>query len=168
MRWVVYGLISCFSFYIILNKMKIEDEIKQSTFRDPYQKLVINMLFTSNWLQTKSLDFFKSFGITPQQFNILRILRGQHPKSISPTLIKERMLDKNSDVSRMLDRLVVKKLIIKQVCPKDKRAFDVSISKEGLELMKSMDKHLPDQEKITNLTEAEALQLSDLLDKMRG
>jgi len=166
MRVGYYGLISCF-FLLFLNTMRIEDEIKQPTFRDPYQKLVINMLFTSSWLQTKSLDFFKSFGITPQQFNILRILRGQHPKSISPTLIKERMLDKNSDVSRILDRLVVKNLIVKQVCPKDRRAFDVTITDTGLALMKSMDKRLPEEEKITGLTEQEAILLSSLLDKMR-
>lgn len=148
--------------------MKIEEEIKQPKFRDPYQKVVINLLFTSNWLQNKHQDFFKSFGITAQQFNILRILRGQHPKSISPSLIKERMLDKNSDVSRMLDRLLAKKLIHKQVCPKDKRAFDVSISPEGLELMKSMDKHLTSVEEMKGLSEEEASLLSDLLDKVRA
>jgi len=148
--------------------MKIEEEIKQEKFRDPYQKVVINLLFTSNWIQNKHQDFFKSFGITAQQFNILRILRGQHPKSISPSLIKDRMLDKNSDVSRMLDRLLAKKLILKQVCPKDKRAFDVSISPEGLDLMKSMDKHLTSIEEMKGLSEEEASLLSDLLDKVRA
>lgn len=150
------------------NIMKIEDEIKQTKFRDPYQKAVINLLFTSNWIQNKHQDFFKSFGITAQQFNILRILRGQHPKSISPSLIKERMLDKNSDVSRMLDRLLAKNLINKQVCPNDKRAFDVSISTTGLDLMKSMDQDISSIDEMKGLTTQEASLLSDLLDKVRA
>src|SRR5688572_14068516 len=105
--------------------MKIEEEIKQPKFRDAWQKAVVNLLYTANWLQNKNQEFFKSYGITAQQFNILRILKGQHPASISATEIKSRMLDKNSDVSRLLDRLVTKQLVLKQLCPKDKRAFDV-------------------------------------------
>src|SRR6218665_1352327 len=104
--------------------MKIEDEIKQQRFVSPNQKAVINLLYTTNWLLAKQKDFFKSYNVTLQQFNILRILKGQHPKSISATEIKSRMLDKNSDVSRLLNRLALKKLITKQACPNDKRAAD--------------------------------------------
>lgn len=148
--------------------MKIEDEIKQPKFRDAYQKAVINLLFTANWLQSKNQEFFKSYGITGNQFNILRILKGQHPNSISATEIKSRLLDKNSDVSRLLDRLIAKKLILKRPCPKDKRSFDVIITAEGLEVLKSMDKFLPQRDRIISLTEEEATQLSNLLDKSRG
>lgn len=148
--------------------MKIEDEIKQSKFKDPFQKAVINLLFTASWLQTKHQDFFKSAGITNQQFNILRILKGQHPKSTSATEIKSRMLDKNSDVSRLLDRLVLKKFITKQVCPNDKRAADITITKEGLAILAELDKRQTEIDRVLNLTEAEAKQLSDLLDKGRG
>jgi DNA-binding MarR family transcriptional regulator len=148
--------------------MKIEEEIKQPKFRDAWQKAVVNLLYTANWLQNKNQEFFKSFGITAQQFNILRILKGQHPQSISATEIKVRMLDKNSDVSRLLDRLVTKQLVVKQVCPKDKRAFDVLITDAGLDLLKSMEKHLPSRDRVLELTEVEAVQLSDLLDKCRG
>jgi DNA-binding MarR family transcriptional regulator len=148
--------------------MKIEDEIKQSKFKDPFQKAVINLLFTASWLQTKHQEFFKSAGITNQQFNILRILKGQHPKSTSATEIKSRMLDKNSDVSRLLDRLVLKKFITKQVCPNDKRAADITITKEGLAILVELDKRQTEIDRVLNLSEAEAKQLSDLLDKGRS
>jgi DNA-binding MarR family transcriptional regulator len=147
--------------------MKIEEEIKQPKFRDAYQKAVINLLFTANWMQSRNQEFFKDYGITAHQFNILRILKGQHPQSISATEIKTRMLDKNSDVSRMLDRLIAKNLILKRTCPNDKRAFDVLITDEGIELLKSMEKFLPQRDRIMNLSEEEAIVLSDLLDKCR-
>ena len=86
---------------------RIEEEIRQKKFTSSQQKAVVNLIFTSNWLQNKQHDFFKFFGITGQQFNILRILKGQYPDSISGTEIKSRMLDRNSDVSRLLDRLVL-------------------------------------------------------------
>ena len=150
--------------------MKIEDEIKQTQkFKTSTEKVIVNILYTSNWLQHKQQDFFKSSGITGQQYNILRILKGQHPKSISATEIKARMLDKNSDVSRLLDRLEAKNLITKKTCPADKRASDVNIREEGLELLKSISK----KEKgisntFLNLSDEEATLLSDLLDKARG
>jgi DNA-binding MarR family transcriptional regulator len=147
--------------------MKIEDAIKQKKFRDPFQKAVINLIYTSNWVQSRNHDHFKAHGITPQQFNILRILKGQHPKSINATEIKSRMLDKNSDVSRILDRLVLKDLIIRNVCPKDKRAFDVNISEQGLQLLKTLDKTVAQSEKLISLSEEEATLLSNLLDKCR-
>jgi DNA-binding MarR family transcriptional regulator len=148
--------------------MKIEEEIKQPKFKSGHQKAVINLLYTASWLQGRQQDFFKPFNITPQQFNILRILKGQYPKSISGTEIKARMLDKNSDVSRLLDRLVAQNLISKQICPNDKRATDVSITEQGLELLRDLDKFQSQIDEVMSLTEEEALQLSNLLDKSRG
>jgi DNA-binding MarR family transcriptional regulator len=148
--------------------MKIEEEIKQPKFKSGHQKALINLLYTASWLQGRQQDFFKPFKITPQQFNILRILKGQHPKSISGTEIKARMLDKNSDVSRLLDRLVGKNLISKQICPNDKRATDISITEQGLELLRDLDKFQSQIDEVMSLTEEEALQLSNLLDKSRG
>jgi DNA-binding MarR family transcriptional regulator len=149
--------------------VKIEDEIKQTKFSSIHQKAMLNLLFTVNWLQNKQQEFFKPFGITSQQFNILRILRGQGPSAISATEIKSRMLDKNSDVSRLLDRLIQKNLIEKKMCPSDKRATDVSITHGGLELLKTID---VEQKKLddfaSSLTAEEAKLLSDLLDKARG
>lgn len=147
--------------------MKIEDEISQKKFTSVHQKAVINLIYTSNWLQNKHQEFFKAFGITGRQFNILRILKGQHPKSISGTEIKSRMLDRNSDVSRLLDRLASKDLISKQTCPNDKRASDVLITEEGMALLNEINKsHKQDQ--VLSLTDDEAEALSDLLDKARS
>lgn len=148
--------------------MKIEDEIKQVKFKNPYQKAVINLIFTSSWLQGKHQGFFKSFGITNHQFNILRILKGQYPKSISATEIKSRMLEKNSDVSRLLDRLAAKKMISRQVCPNDKRAADITITETGLSILTALEKHQPEIDGVLNLSEEEAKQLSNLLDKSRS
>lgn len=148
--------------------MKIEEEIKQQKFKSAHQKALLNLLYTASWLQGKQQDFFKPYKITAQQFNILRILKGQHPKSISGTEIKSRMLDRNSDVSRLLDRLVSKNLISKKTCPNDKRATDVNITESGLELLKNLDKFQNQMDGVLSLTEDEALQLSQLLDKGRG
>jgi DNA-binding MarR family transcriptional regulator len=147
--------------------MGIENDIQQSKFRNAQQKAIINLIYTTNWFITKQQHFLKPFGITSQQFNILRILRGQHPKSISGSVIKSRMLDQNSDVSRLLDRLELKKLITKNVCPNDKRAVDVSITEEGLGLLSNIDKQEKAMEGLLHLTDEEANQLSDLLDKAR-
>ena len=148
--------------------MKIEDEIKQQKFKTPLQKAVLNLLYTTSWMQGKQKDIFKTFGITLQQFNILRILRGQHPNSTSATEIKSRMLDKNSDVSRLLDRLLAKKVITKRVSSNDKRAADVNLTEEGLELLKAIDKKQHQIDSVLLLSDDEAVLLSDLLDKSRG
>jgi DNA-binding MarR family transcriptional regulator len=147
---------------------KIEEEIQQKKFNNPHQKAVINLIYTANWLQNKHQGFFKTFGITGQQFNILRVLKGQHPKSISATEIKTRMLDQNSDVSRLLDRLAGKDLITKKTCPNDKRASDVFITQEGLDLLKEINKKQKDIDNVLALSADEAHQLSDLLDKSRS
>ena len=147
--------------------MKIEDEIKQKTFRSIYQKAVVNLIYTSNWLLGNQQKYFSLFGITGQQFNILSILRGQHPAGLSATAIKSRMLDRNSDVSRLLGRLVKKDLVLKKTCQSDKRATDVFISEKGLRLLEEIGK---DRQRIDNalsLTESEAELLSDLLDRAR-
>src|ERR1700754_2674908 len=127
--------------------MKIEDEIKQQRFRDVYQKVAVNLLFTSNWLISRQHEFFKPFGITTQQFNILRILRGQHPNQISGVEIKGRMLDRNSDISRLLDRLLKKDLITKCQSENDKRAANVSISEKGLQLLHVIDEKFVEAER---------------------
>lgn len=145
----------------------IEEEIRQSKFTSAQHKAVVNLIFTSNWLQKEQNDFFKSFGITGQQFNILRILKGQHPNSISGTEIKSRMLDRNSDVSRLLDRLSAKKLVKRRTCPNDKRASDVVITEQGLTLLEKVDASANDKN-VLSLTEDEAATLSDLLDKARS
>jgi DNA-binding MarR family transcriptional regulator len=149
--------------------MNIKEEIQQSRFRNNYQMAAINLIYTSGWLANKHKDFFKKFGITVQQFNILSILRGQFPNKISGAEIKNRMMDKNSDVSRLLDRLIIKDLVSKSKSPDDKRAADVVITKSGLNLLSTIDTKIKSLDSIiSNLSEAEAEQLSALLDRLRG
>lgn len=148
--------------------MKIEEEIKEGKFRDHYQRVVINLLFTSNWMQSKLQAFFKDFDITTQQFNILRILRGQYPNKISGVEIKSRMLDRNSDIPRLLDRLLKKNLIEKSQCASDKRAGEIMITQTGLDLLARIDSGFNEMERnALGISEQEALQLSNLLDKCR-
>jgi DNA-binding MarR family transcriptional regulator len=148
--------------------MKIEEEIKQKKFHSVYQKAVLNLIFTANWLVSSQQKFFACFGVTPQQFNILRILKGQHPKAISATEIKSRMLDRNSDVSRLLDRLVKKDLVSKRTSPADRRATDVCITDKGILLLDEIGKGQKKIDNLLSLTEAEAELLSNLLDKSRS
>ena len=149
--------------------MEIEKEIKQPKFKNPYQKAAINLIYTAKWLEAKQQDFFKPFGITSSQFNILRILRGQQPNKISGAEIKSRMLDRNSDISRLLDRLINKNLISKSACPEDKRAADIAITSDGLEVLRHVDSYIDESEKTNiHLSKGEAAQLSLLLDKCRG
>lgn len=149
--------------------MKLEDEIKQSHFKSPQQKLVINLLYTVNWLNTKFASNFRNTDITMQQFNVLRILRGQYPKHCNLKLIKERMLDKMSDASRITDKLLSKELIERQVCPDDRRQVNIIISKKGLSLLKELD--FIDDESLKyfqQLNQKEIQLLNDLLDKIRS
>ena len=149
--------------------MKIEEAIQQPKFRNDYQKAVVNLMYTSGWLNSRQEEFFKPFGITPSQFNILRILRGQDGKSLTGAEIKGRMLERNSDISRLLDRLGRKNLIQRTQCPNDRRAINVTITKAGLAILKEIDGQIDRSEKkLIKLTQAEARKLSALLDKARG
>ena len=148
--------------------MRIEDEIKQPTFRNEVHKAHINLVFTTAWLQLRQATAFKPFGITLPQFNILRILRGQHPQPATVALLIERMLDKTSNASRIVDRLEEKKLVTRTVCPSNRRAVDIRITPAGLALLEQIDASgVMHTAAHASLSEAEARQLSELLDKMR-
>ncbi len=147
--------------------MSIESDIKQQNFRTEYQKAFINLIFTYNWASQQLKHLFEDEGLTMQQFNILRILRGS-TTPISTLQIRERMLDKMSDTSRIVDRLVVKGLVKKIICTKDKRLVDITISCEGLQLLEGLDaKEALMEDIFKNLTETEAKMLNKLLDKIR-
>jgi DNA-binding MarR family transcriptional regulator len=149
--------------------MGIEKEIHQQTFRNNRQKAIVNLLYTYGWVIEKIKMFLAQEDITHQQFNILRILRGAHPEPLSTLQIRERMLDKMSDTSRIVDRLVLKGLVNKSTCPKDKRLVDVVITERGQELLKKLDAQSDAMDQIlSGITEEEAQTLSCLLDKMRG
>lgn len=149
--------------------MKLEKEIKQKKFRNEFHKLAVNIIYTHSWLQYYHKKIFDRFDITGIQFNILRILRGQYPEPASINLIKERMLDKMSDVSRLVDRLVTKELVERNICPNNRRKVDVKITDKGLKLLSEIDKLNETFDNIfQNITKKEAKTINDLLDKLRG
>jgi len=137
----------------------------QSSFPSNKVKALINIKYTANWLTSKEVEFFKPYGISPQQFNILRILRGAK-EAIKVQLVKERMIERSPNATRLMDKLLEKKLINRYRCEHDRRVVYVAIIEEGLMLLSVIDK----AEKLkflNNLSEEEASQLSDLLDKIR-
>ena len=149
--------------------MKLEEAIKQNTpFKNPWHRAVVNLIYTNNWLTNRQRQLFSDVDITLQQYNVLRILRGQHPNPISTSDIRERMLDHRSDVSRIVDRLVKKDFVVRRTCQEDKRLVDVSINDQGLQLLASLDPRDQELRKMLNtLSEEEAEQLNELLDKVR-
>ncbi|HEY4195637.1 MAG TPA: MarR family transcriptional regulator [Mucilaginibacter sp.] len=149
--------------------MRIEEEIQSTKFEDNYQKAVINLNYTYGWLNNILRGEFERYNLTAQQFNILRILRGQYPKPATVNLLKERMIDKMSDASRIVDRLVQKQLVSRCTNNKDRRAVDIRISEHGLEILAKIDVEFKTRDIVKgNLTSDEAAKLSDLLDKLRG
>ena len=149
--------------------MKIEKAIKQNRpFKTVYHRAAVNLIFTGNWLNDQHRIFFKKYDLTRKQFNVLRIVKGAG-EPISTAAIRERLLDKMSDASRVVDRLEKKELVSKHTCPTDKRLVDIALTKKGnalLEKIAKKDNQLGDV--LKNLSEKEATQLSNLLDKMRG
>lgn len=149
--------------------MGIDHDIRQSKFRNEYQRAGVNLLFTYGWVMERTKELFASEDITPQQFNILRILRGSYPQPLSTLQIRERMLDKMSDTSRIVDRLIAKGFLKKGTCKTDRRLVDVMITDKGKKLLERLDERQDELDKIVgNLTEDEAATLSKLLDKIRG
>lgn len=149
--------------------MHLQKETKTSRFESIYQQAIVNVLFTYGWCNERLKQMVSPYDITTQQFNILRILRGQHPEPSTINLLRSRMLDKMCDASRIVDRLVQKGLVLKAVNPNDKRAVDILITKKGLSLLRQIDNEVDlSAMAAPNLTEEEAEQLNNLLDKMRG
>jgi DNA-binding MarR family transcriptional regulator len=147
--------------------MKIQEAIK-SKFNNDYLKARVNIHFTHNFLNDQLIEILKPYDLSVTQFNVLRILRGQNPKASSIGLIKERMLDKNSDISRIIDRMLSKKLVIRKECKIDRRQRDILITQLGLDYLTKIDEHeeiLDNQ--IRHLNDKEIQQLNFLLDKLR-
>ena len=147
--------------------MGIEEDISQSKFRNEYQKGVVNLIYTYNWMNEKMKILFDKEKITSQQFNILRILRGAG-KPLSTLQIRQRMLDKMSDTSRIVDRLVIKGLVKKNTCENDKRLVDILITDKGKSLLVKLDQYENEMDAIFgSLSETEVKELNSLLDKIR-
>ena len=149
--------------------MKIEEALKQPKFGSARQKALINIMYTYNWVTGIQEEVFTKYDVTPQQYNVLRILRGRHPNSICAGEIKGVMIDRSPDLTRLCDRLVKKELVERQINEFNRRQVLIKITRAGLELLKEIDPSLKSMnKKFGNLTEEEAEKLSELLDKFRG
>ncbi|MFZ4057245.1 MAG: MarR family winged helix-turn-helix transcriptional regulator [Ferruginibacter sp.] len=147
--------------------MSIDNDIQQSRFKSEHQRAMVNLIYTYNWTTEQLKQLLDKEDLTMQQFNILRILRGSD-KPLSTLQIRERLLDKMSDTSRIVDRLVLKGLVKKNVCKADKRLVDVNISEKGKKLLQKLDLQEDKIEAIVGaLSESEAQTLNTLLDKIR-
>ncbi len=149
--------------------MELEKEINQKKFRSESHKLMVNIIYTFNWLNGQQSDFLKPFDITYQQFNVLRILRGQQMQPASIKLIRERMLDKMSDASRIVEKLRMKGLVERHICQHDRRSCQVFITQKGMDLLSEIDTNEGKQtDLMIALSETEKVELNLLLDKLRG
>lgn len=149
--------------------MKLEQAIQQSSFVSDEHKVAINFMYTFSNYKENSKNFFKPFGITPQQYNVLRILKGSLPKPLTTSQLRERMLDKMSDASRIVERLVKKELVVRTITKSDKRLVDVVISKEGQKLLDAIETPLDNRicEVFKKFTPEDTDLFGKLLDKMR-
>ncbi|MES2560326.1 MAG: MarR family transcriptional regulator [Bacteroidota bacterium] len=149
--------------------MRLEEEIKQSKkFSSEFEKLAVNILYTSSWLEAQNIQRFKPFGISPQQYNVLRILRGSAPKPLMLSDISSRMIDKNSNATRLVEKLRLKGFVKREVCESNRRQVDIIITKKGLDLLADIDTHNDSWgQSFKGLTKIEAEAINDALDRLR-
>lgn len=149
--------------------MRIEDAIKQKRFKNPYSKALVNLLYTNSYLITSQGKLFKPYGLSPEQYNVLRILRGQHPEPITVSSIQDRMLNKMSNASRLVEKLKQKNMVSRIECPSDRRQVDITITEKGLSTLTELEEQVDEFIKDTiKLNTEELEQLNTLLDKLRG
>ncbi len=149
--------------------MALEQDIRQEKFENEFHKTALNILFTSSWLYNLNALRLKPFGITPEQFNVLRILRGSHPKALMLADITCRMIDKSSNATRLVEKLRQKGLVERTVCEGNRRKVDIKITTRGLKLLESIDKESSGwTATLKNISKAEAQDLNMILDKLRG
>lgn len=151
--------------------MKIEEAIKQNKpFASEFQKAIVNLVYTASWWNQIATRMLRPFGISQEQYNILRILRGMGDKPATIKTLTERMLDNNSNASRLVEKLKNKGFVERLECPMDRRRVDITITAKGLQLLEQTSglMQIEVQKDLIHLSEAEAQQLNELLDKMRG
>ncbi|MBP7512128.1 MAG: MarR family transcriptional regulator [Bacteroidia bacterium] len=147
--------------------MRLEDSIKQKNFKSEHHKMLLNLIYTAGLINAGQARFFKAYDLSPQQYNVLRILRGQHPNPASVGLVQERMLDQMSNASRLIDKLKAKKLLTRKECKNDRRQMDVTISDDGLKLLALIDDKFEEfEQKLCCVTDEEASELNAILDKL--
>jgi DNA-binding MarR family transcriptional regulator len=149
--------------------MRIEDVIKTSIALDDSKKIILNVMFTQNVLIDKFNELLKPYDLSNEQYNVLRILRGQKGKPANMSVIQERMIAKNSNTTRLIDKLLLKELVTREVCPANRRKIEVLITEKGLLLLAKLDSKVIDHEKkfSDNLSKDEQIQLIELLEKYR-
>ncbi len=150
--------------------MKLEKEIQQvKPFRNDYHRAAVNLIFSGKWMIQFHSDIFKKYDLTVQQYNILRILQGRFPKVTTVKLIRERMLDRMSDASRIVELLRKKGMVERNISSSDRRRTDVIISIKGSGLLKEIEKESEYMDNyLSSLNEKEIVLLNELLDKVRG
>lgn len=149
--------------------MSLEKDILQDKFQNEYQKAGINILYTGSWLYNINALHLKKFGITPEQFNVLRILRGSHPKAMMLANITARMIDRSSNSTRLVEKLRLKGLVNRELCEDNRRQVDILITDKGLSLLKKIDvDNAYWLENFARITKTEAKELNRILDKLRG
>ncbi len=149
--------------------MELEKAIHQRSFSSEHQKAAINVLFTASWLHSGNAARLKKHKITPEQFNVLRILRGSHPSKMMLAEITRRMIDKSSNATRLVEKLRQKGLVDREPCENNRRQVDITITIAGLDLMKKIDAEEGYWlETLKGITKAEAVELNRILDKLRG
>jgi len=149
--------------------MPLEEDIKQERFNNDLQKAAINILYTGSWLYNINAGHLKKFGITPEQFNVMRILRGSFPKPMMLAEITERMIDKSSNCTRLVEKLKQKGLVNRVTCENNRRQVDISIADKGQQLLKKIDASQPTWlETMGKISKAEAKELNRILDKLRS
>ena len=149
--------------------MSIEEAIHQKKFKNELHRLVVNILYTSSLLHAKHSKILKPYRISSEQYNVLRILRGQHPKQSTVTVIQERMLDKSSNASRLIDKLFKKDLVYRKECKSDRRQVDVKITDKGLELLEKLEAQVDElHSDLDNITEKEASIVNEVLNRIHG
>jgi DNA-binding MarR family transcriptional regulator len=149
--------------------MSLEGDIRQEKFESEHHKMTVNILFTGGWLHNLNTLRFKPFDITPEQYNVLRILRGGHPRQLMLAEITARMIDKSSNATRLVEKLRQKGLVKRETCESNRRQVDIVITDKGLALLSKIDKTTDDWMKnLKNVTKQEAQELNRILDKLRG
>jgi DNA-binding MarR family transcriptional regulator len=149
--------------------MSLENDIKQDKFYNEFQKMAINIMFTSGWLYNGNAARLKVHGVTPEQYNVLRILRGSHPQKMMLADVTSRMIDKSSNATRLVEKLRQKGLVTREICETNRRQVDISITAKGLALLKKIDIEAEGwHNSLKNVTQQEAKELNRLLDKLRG
>jgi DNA-binding MarR family transcriptional regulator len=149
--------------------MPLEQDIRQEKFASEFQKMAVNIMFTSSWLNSGNIARFRPHGITPEQFNVLRILRGSHPHKMRLADVTSRMIDKSSNCTRLVEKLRQKGLVTREICEGNRRQVDIGITDNGLLLLKKIDVQTASWvTQLKNVTQVEAKEINRLLDKLRG